>query len=190
MTNTETQRKIYGYTDFATAVRWLDNNYNEFSIATKYDQELKAIFNEKYNDGYTTPYISDCSDDEVQYLKETFGIIFEYSKTFQKWFLIVDHFGTQWEAVKCPVYSEDWWLTQKNHHSFETYEKNASESKKYYTHFEIVGHIYKDIEANSIDEAYEKARNTTFDNLGKLENTETTVVSITEPGTKEPTYFD
>ena len=67
MTNTETKRKIYGYTDFATAIRWLNNNYNEFSVALKYDKKLKAIFDKKYNDGYTTPYLSDCSDTEVQY---------------------------------------------------------------------------------------------------------------------------
>lgn len=95
MTNSATQKKIYGYTNFATAIRWLNSNYNEFSTALKYDKELKAIFDKKYNDGYTTPYLSDCSEDEVQYLENTFGLIFEYSKVFQKWLLIVDHYGTQ-----------------------------------------------------------------------------------------------
>lgn len=113
MTNTEPKRKIYGYTDFATAIRWLNNNY-EFAAVLKHDTKLKAIFDKKYNDGYTTPYLSDCSDTEVQYLKDTFGLTFEYSKIFQKWLLIVDHFGTQWHYVKWPVYSKDWWKFKGN----------------------------------------------------------------------------
>lgn len=188
MTNTETQKKIYGYTDFATAIRWLNNNYNEFSAALKYDKELKAVFDKKYNDGYTTPYLSDCSDDEVQYLKDTFDLTFEYSKVFEKWLLIVDHYGTQWDAVKWPVYSKSWWETKGQRHGFP--KENIEKSKKYHVHFEVVGHIYQDIEADSIDEAYEKAKSSFAPEAGELENYQSTVVSITAPGTDEPTYFD
>lgn len=188
MINTETQRKIYGYTDFATAIRWLNSNYNEFSAALKYDKEIKAIFDKKYNDGYTTPYLSDCSEDEVQYLENTFGLIFEYSKVFQKWLLIVNHFGTQWNYVKWPVYSKDWWDSQKNRHSFP--DEDIEKNKKYHVHFEVVGHIYKDIEADSIEEAYEKAKSNFMPEAGELENYETTIVSITAPGADEPTCFD
>lgn len=188
MTNTETQRKIYGYTDFATAIRWLNNNYNEFSAILNYDKEIKAIFDQKYNDGYTTPYLSDCSDDEVQYLKDTFDLTFEYSKVFKKWLLIVDHYGTQWDAVKWPVYSEDWWNSQKNRYAF--FDENIKENKKYHVHFEVVGHIYQDIEADSIEEAYEKAKSNFVPEAGELENYQSTVVSITAPGADEPTYFN
>ena len=151
MTNMKTQRKIYGYTDFATAIHWLNNNYNEFAAVLKYDAKLKAIFDEKYNDGCTTPCLSDCNDNEVQYLKDTFGLIFEYSKVFQKWFLIVNHFSNlQWHYV---------------------------------------GHIYKDIEANSIDEAYEKAKSSFAPEVGELENYEATVVSISAPGCRRTYVF-
>lgn len=188
MTNMKTQRKIYGYTDFATAIHWLNNNYNEFAAVLKYDAKLKAIFDEKYNDGCTTPYLSDCNDNEVQYLKDTFGLIFEYSKVFQKWFLIVNHFSNlQWHYVKWPVYSKDWWNSQKNRYAF--FDENIEKSKKFNVHFEVVGHIYKDIEANSIDEAYEKAKSSFAPEVGELENYEATVVSISAPGCRRTYVF-
>lgn len=112
-------KKPLGLTDFDTAIHWLKNNYIEFSAAKKYDTQISRIFNEKYNDGYTTPYLSDCCFDEVEYLRKTFGLQFEYSKAFEKWLLIVDNFGTQWDHVECPVYSQSWWASNKEEYEFK-----------------------------------------------------------------------
>lgn len=44
-------------------------------------------------------YLTDCSDSDVEYLSETFGLIFSYSSLLDLHVLCVDHYGTAWDHV-------------------------------------------------------------------------------------------
>lgn len=44
--------------------------------------------------------LQDCTDDDVEYLEQTFGLLFTYSDLLDKYILCVDHFGTSWDYVE------------------------------------------------------------------------------------------
>lgn len=44
-------------------------------------------------------YITDCSEDDVRYLCDCFGLLFYYSETLEAFILCVPHFGTCWIGV-------------------------------------------------------------------------------------------
>lgn len=52
-------------------------------------------------------YITDCSEDDVNYLIESFGLIFTYSDLLDCWILCVTQYGTNW-------YYCDWYTTNPN----------------------------------------------------------------------------
>lgn len=44
-------------------------------------------------------YITDCSEWDMKYLRDTFGLLFTYSNLLDCYILCVTHFGTGWDYV-------------------------------------------------------------------------------------------
>lgn len=44
-------------------------------------------------------YLTDCSESEVEFLEEHFGLLFTFSDVLDLFVLCVDHFGTNWKYV-------------------------------------------------------------------------------------------
>lgn len=51
-------------------------------------------------------FITNCTDDDVEYLEKTFGLLFTYSDLLDKYILCVDHFGTSWDYVEWTTTNE------------------------------------------------------------------------------------
>lgn len=95
-------------TNYSVAVNWLGNSFilcNEIVNADAsifdncrfplYDEETeteKEIFQW---------YITDCTEDQAEWLENHFGLLFSYSEMLDKFILCVDHFGTDWKYVHC-----------------------------------------------------------------------------------------
>ncbi len=45
-------------------------------------------------------FLTDCSESDVEYLEEHFGLLFTYSDMLDLYVLCVDHFGTMWKGVR------------------------------------------------------------------------------------------
>ena len=93
-------------TNYDVAVNWcnnsriLCNNIAEIDPSV-YDNMRFDLFNEE-DDTEKEIYqwfITDCADEDVEYLEQTFGLLFTYSDLLGKYILCVDHFGTSWDYV-------------------------------------------------------------------------------------------
>ena len=109
MTTTETKKQPY-YTTYAEAIKWLGNSYillnNIVDIDHSVYENMRFQDYDEETESYTEIYqwfISDCSEDEVEYLERNFGLLFTYSDLLDKYILCVDHFGTSWDYVHCQV---------------------------------------------------------------------------------------
>lgn len=93
-------------TNYSVAVNWCNNaliicnNIAEIDPSV-FDNMRFELFNEE--DGTEKEiyqwFITDCSDEDVEYLEKTFGLLFTYSDLLDKYILCVDHFGTSWDYV-------------------------------------------------------------------------------------------
>lgn len=100
-------------TTYNVAVHWLHNSLimqNDICEIDNqvYDYMRFNTYNED-NETYTEIFqwfITDCSEDDVEYLERYFGLLFSYSPLLDKYILCVDHFGTSWDYVSCPVYGD------------------------------------------------------------------------------------
>ena len=45
-------------------------------------------------------FVTDCSEFDVNYLREHFGLLFTYSNLLECYVLCVDHYGTSWDYVE------------------------------------------------------------------------------------------
>ena len=80
-------------------------DYKLLQNQSVYDNMRFQDYDEE-TDSYTEIYqwfISDCSEDDVEYLERNFGLLFTYSDLLDKYILCVDHFGTSWDYVHCEV---------------------------------------------------------------------------------------
>lgn len=100
-------------TTYSTAVHWLHNNMilcNSIVVVdpSVYDEMRFSTEDEdgNYKEIYQW-YITDCSLHDVEYLEESFGLLFTYSNALDCFVLCVDHFGTAWNGVYCPCYNDD-----------------------------------------------------------------------------------
>ena len=100
-------------TNYSVAVNWcnnaliLCNNITEIDPSV-YDNMRFELFDEEdgtQKDIYQW-FITDCTDDDVEYLEQTFGLLFTYSDLLDKYILCVDHFGTSWDYVECETTNE------------------------------------------------------------------------------------
>ena len=100
-------------TNYSVAVNWcnnaliLCNNITEIDTSV-YDNMRFELFDEEdgtQKDIYQW-FITDCTDDDVEYLEKTFGLLFTYSDLLDKYILCVDHFGRSWDYVECETTNE------------------------------------------------------------------------------------
>ena len=82
--------------------RVLCNNMMQLDAETWFDNLWGDWFCEgeecEMPDIYQT-YITDCSEDDVRYLCDCFGLLFYWSETLEAFILCVPHFGTHWSGV-------------------------------------------------------------------------------------------
>ena len=101
-------------TNYRVASKWLNNSYVLCNNIVTIDPSVidNARFSFWYDEAETECreicqwFISDASDDDVNYLEETFGLLFTYSELLDCYILCVDHFGTSWDYVYCETTNE------------------------------------------------------------------------------------
>lgn len=102
----------YG-TNYKVAVHWLGNNLILCNDIYKVDESVLenmrfSTYDEETGE-YTEIYqwfLTDCSESDVKYLEETFGLLFTYSERLDLYVLCVDHYGTSWDYVYCETTNE------------------------------------------------------------------------------------
>lgn len=105
--NMEANENNTMYTDYYTAVHWLDNSFimcnNIAEIDTSVYDNMRFDYYDEASDEYTEIYqwfITDCSESDVEFLEEHFpDLLFTYSDMLDCFILCVDHFGTMWKSV-------------------------------------------------------------------------------------------
>lgn len=115
------------YTTYKEAAHWLHNNLilqNDICEIDNqvYDYMRFSTYNED-DETYTEIFqwfITDCSKDDVEYLEKHFGLLFTYSPLLDKYILCVDHWGTSWDCVSCPVYGDK---SNNNYPHCKTYKE-------------------------------------------------------------------
>ncbi len=101
------------YTTYRIATKWLNNSYILCNNIVENDDSIfdNMRFNE-FNE-YDDPieiyqyFITDASQDDVEYLEKTFDLKFTYSNLLDCFILCVDHWGTSWDYVSCEILNED-----------------------------------------------------------------------------------
>jgi hypothetical protein len=100
-------------TNYRVAVEWCNNNYvmcnNIPEIDSSIFDNMRFSDYDEETDEYTEIYqwfITDCSEWDVKYLEETFGLLFTYSDLLGCYILCVDHYGTSWDYVYCATSNE------------------------------------------------------------------------------------
>ena len=117
------EKEVYGYTSYQKAVEWYkEKNLVNLTNLRDLDYELDQTINDKYerdNDTIYQTFITDYEEMETNFLSKTFGLLFEYSKVFSKYILLVDHFGTSWKCIRQPVYNRGWWEDNKDEYAYQ-----------------------------------------------------------------------
>ena len=107
----EKQEALF-YTTYKEAVNWLHNNFIMQNDIAEIDSQVYDFmrFNLEDGEGNCTEifqyYLTDCSNEDVLFLERYFGLLFTYSPLLDKYILCVDHWGTSWDYVSCPVYGD------------------------------------------------------------------------------------
>ena len=70
----------------------IDPYFFEDCYFDMYDEEENPIDIYQY-------FISDCSENDVKFLSQWYGLKFSYSSVLDCFVLCVDHFGTMWSGV-------------------------------------------------------------------------------------------
>ena len=102
------------YTTYKEAVNWLNNSFVLCNNIVEVDQSIydNMLFNyyDEESDSYIDIFqwfITDCNESDVEYLQKYFDLKFTYSNMLDCYILCVDHFGTSWDYVACPVNNVD-----------------------------------------------------------------------------------
>lgn len=106
------EAKTYG-TNYRVATQWTNNSYILCNDIVEKDPSVIDNARFAWDDEETGEmtdiyqwFLSDCSDDDVRYLEETFGLLFTYSDLLDLYVLCVDHYGTSWDYVYCETTNE------------------------------------------------------------------------------------
>lgn len=130
------EKKIYGYTDFKTAIRWCNNDLVLMNKVPELDDEIyynveswyrgklveEGYTEEEADEEYVEVYqwlVTDATDWDIEYLEKVFGIKGFWSNVLETYVIPVMHYGTSWDYVSNPVYDEQWWEINKNEHEFK-----------------------------------------------------------------------
>lgn len=102
------------YTTYRIATHWLRNSFILCNEIAEIDAESiweNARFNMEDEDGNPVDifqyFLTDCSESDVEYLEKTFGLLFTYSNKLDCFVLCVDHCGTSWDYVSCPILDDE-----------------------------------------------------------------------------------
>ena len=114
-------------TNYKVAVNWLNNSfvlcnniaevdesifencrfsffYYEDENGETYENEDEIPENVEFwekETGIFQWFITDASEDAVEFLEKHFGLLFTYSDKLDCFVLCVDHYGTSWDYVRC-----------------------------------------------------------------------------------------
>lgn len=96
-------------TNYSVAVHWLNNSLIMCNEIPEVDpsvlDNMRFSLYEEDEDGYEEEleiyqwYLTDCSDFDVKFLEEHFGLKFTYSDLLGLYVLCVTHYGTSWDYV-------------------------------------------------------------------------------------------
>ena len=95
-------------TTYTKAVKYLHNSLilcNE--ITSLEDDFLDLRFDLDDDDTIYQFFLTDCSEDDVNFLEKAFNLKFAYSNKLDLFVLCVDHFGTSWDYVPCDCMDDD-----------------------------------------------------------------------------------
>ena len=56
---------------------------------------------------YYQYFLTDCTQDDAEKLNKWFGLNFLYSEKLDLYVLAVDHYGTSWDYIPCPVFDRN-----------------------------------------------------------------------------------
>lgn len=100
------------YTTYRIATNWLNNDYVLANNIADFDESIWSNnrFDEFDEDDDQVEiyqyFISDASQDDVEFLEKNFGLKFSYSDKLDCFVLCVDHYGTSWDYVSCEISEE------------------------------------------------------------------------------------
>lgn len=88
-------------TNYKKAVKWLNNSLilcNDIPVIDESVYDNIRFGLEGEIEIYQW-FLTDCSESDVEYLEQHFGLKFTFSDTLDLYVLCVDHYGTSWEYV-------------------------------------------------------------------------------------------
>ena len=100
-------------TNYYNAVHYLHNNLILCNEIVEIDGSVRenVRFDLKDEEGRTVEifqwFLTDASEDDVEWLEKSFHLKFTYSDKLDLYVLCVDHFGTPWNGVECECYNDD-----------------------------------------------------------------------------------
>lgn len=120
------EKKVF--TSYSKAVKWLNGGLVLCNNIVDVDDSIwehftKDIYDEE-NESYTEIFqwfITNYSEDDVQWLTKNFDLLFTYSEKLDCYILAVDHYGTSWDYVACEVLTKE--MKERIVESHLTYEE-------------------------------------------------------------------
>lgn len=100
-------------TTYNVAVHYLHNNYILCNNITEVDPSVYDNMRFNFFDEDDNPteiyqwYLTSANKFDVEWLEESFGLLFTYSDLLDCYVLCVDHWGTAWSGVPCDCYNDD-----------------------------------------------------------------------------------
>lgn len=98
------------FTTYRIATHWCNNSFilcnNIAEIDESIFENMHFDYYDEESDSYIDIYqyfITDCSEGDVEFLEKNFDLKFTYSEKLDCFILCVDHCGTGWDYVSCPV---------------------------------------------------------------------------------------
>ena len=96
-------------TTYSKAVNWLHNDYVLCNKIPEVDGSVWGNMRGGFDNGEEIYqwFLTDASQSDVEWLEESFGLKFTYSKLLDCFVLCVTHYGTSWDSVPCDCYNDD-----------------------------------------------------------------------------------
>ena len=93
-------------TTYLKAVNWLHNTRILCNDICHIDEFFwdNLRFELEEGDEIFQFFLTNCTESDVEFLEEHFGLLFAYSQLLDLYVLCVDHYGTSWDCV--PTYTD------------------------------------------------------------------------------------
>lgn len=88
-------------TNYKKAVKWLNNSLILCNDIPSIDDSIFSNNRFAWNEESEIFqwFLTDCSESDVEYLEQHFGLKFTFSDALDLYVLCVDHYGTSWDYV-------------------------------------------------------------------------------------------